>query len=96
MLGDQGGNKGMFKITNSLKLETGKTTKLKKNLSCKNFGIYVVKCMECNEYYIRQTITSFSQRWCSHRNNLKNMDKNEVSNTAVFKLHYNKKHLTTI
>ena len=32
MLGDQGGNKGMVKITNSLKLETGKTTKLKKKL----------------------------------------------------------------
>ena len=96
MLGDQGGNKGMVKITNSLKLETGKTTKLKKNLSCKNLGIYVVKCMECNEYYIRQTKTSFLQRWCSHRNNLKNMDKNEVNNPAVFKLHYNKKHLTTI
>ena len=86
----------MVKITDSLKLKTGKLIKLKKKLSCKNVGIYAAECMECNEYYVGQTITSFSQRWCSHRYNWKNIDKNEVSDRAALKLHYNKKHPTII
>ena len=52
--------------------------------------------MECNEYYVGQTITSFSQRWCSHRYNWKNMNKNEVSDRAALKLHYCKNHPTVI
>ena len=94
MLCDRNGNKGMVKITDSLKLKTGKLIKLKKKLNCKNFGIYAAECMECNEYYVGQTITSFSQRWCSHRYNWKNMDKNEVNDRAALKLHYNRNHPT--
>ena len=93
MLCDRNGNKGMVKITDSLKLKTGKLIKLKKKLNCKNFGIYAAECMECNEYYVGQTITSFSQRWC-YRYNWKNMDKNEVNDRAALKLHYNKIHPT--
>ena len=51
MLCDRNGNKGMVKITDSLKLKIGKLIKLKKKLNCKNFGIYAAECMECNEYY---------------------------------------------
>ena len=90
MLCDRDGNKGMVKIANSLKLKTGKIIKFKKKLSCKNFGIYTAKRMECNEFYVGQTITSFSQRWCSRRYNWKNMDKNEVSDRAALKPHNNK------
>ena len=41
--------------------ETGwsKISFTKKNLNCKNFGIYAAKSRECYEFYIGQTIKSF-------------------------------------
>ena len=52
----EGGNKGVVKITNCLKIKTEKLINLKKNLSCKNFRIYVAECMESYEYYVGETI----------------------------------------
>ena len=49
-----------------------------------------------NIFFVGQTITSLSQRWCSHRYNWKNIYKNELSDRATLKLHYNKKHPATI
>ena len=49
------------KKTDYIKLKTGKIIKLKKHLSCKNFGIYAPQGNECDEYYVWKTITSFSK-----------------------------------
>ena len=95
MLCDQGREDGMIKKTNYIKLKTGKIIKLKNNLNCKNFGIYAAQCNECGEYYVGQTITSFSKRWSSHRHNWKNMVTNEINDRAALKLHYTKKHPTS-
>ena len=85
----------MVKKTSLIKLKNKKTIKLKKNLNCKNFGIYAAKCSECEEFYVGQTITSFSQRWCSHRHIWKSTITDEVNDRAALKLHYAKKHKTS-
>ena len=95
MLCDRGGKDGMTIKTDHIKLKTGNIIKLKKHLNCKNFGIYAAQCNECEEYYVGQTITSFSKRWCSHRHNWKNMVTNEINDKAALKLHYTKKHPTS-
>ena len=59
LLCNRGGESGMVKKTNLLKSKSGKIIKLKKNLNCKSFGIYVAKCNVCDEHYVGQTITSF-------------------------------------
>ena len=95
LLCNRGGEGGMVKKTNLLKSKRGKIIKLKKNLNCKSFGIYVAKCNVCDEHYVGQTITSFSQRWCSHRHNWKNMTTSETNDRAALKLHYANKHPTS-
>ena len=85
----------MVKKTSLVKLKNRKTIKLKKNLNCKNFGIYAAKCSECEEFYVGQTITSFSQRWCSHRHIWKSTTTDDVSDRAALKIHYAKKHKTS-
>ena len=69
--------------------------KLKKNLNCKNFGSYAAKCSECEEFYVGQAITSFSQRWYSHRHIWKSTITDKVNDRAALKLHYAKKHKTS-
>ena len=77
MLWDRGGEDGMIKkITDYIKL--------KKHLNYKNFEIYAAHCNECEEYYVGQTITSFSKRCCSHIHNWKNIIKYEISYWAAF------------
>ena len=95
LLCNRGGVGGMVKKTNLIESKSGKTIELKKNLNCKSFGIYAAKCNVCGEHYVGQTITSFSQRWCSHRHNWKNMTTSETNDRAALKLHYANKHPTS-
>ena len=95
VLCNRGREGGMVKKTSSINLKNGRAVKLKKHLNCKNFGVYVAKCNVCDEHYVGQTITSFSQRWCSHRHNWKNMTNSETNDRAALKLHYTNKHPTS-
>ena len=47
----------------------GKTIKMKPNMICKSYGIYVIICTKCNSYYVGQTKNSFSARLTAHRFN---------------------------
>ena len=40
---------------------------LTQKLNCKDCGIYAACCKNCDNYYVGQTMTSFSQRWTKHR-----------------------------
>ena len=53
-----GGEDGMIKKTDYIKLKTVKIIKLKNHLNCKNFGIYAVQCNERGEYYVGKTTIS--------------------------------------
>ena len=57
----------MIEETNFLKTKNGKKININKNLDCSDYGIYAAKCVQCNELYIEQTVTSFSKRWTQHR-----------------------------
>ena len=92
LLCDRGGKGGMVEKTNFIKLKHGKSIRLKKQLTCKSSGVYAAKCSECNEYYVGQTITPFSQRWNSHRFCWKNTITSETNDRAALKLHYAYKH----
>ena len=92
LLCDRGREAGMVEKTNLIKIKHGKSIKLKKQLTCKNSGVYAAKCSECDEYYVGQTITSFSQRWNSHRFCWKSTTTSETNDRAALKLHYAHKH----
>ena len=94
MLWDRGGEAGKFEKKNKFyKSRTPKINKMKHKLTCKIFGVYAAKCSECNGYYVGQTITSFSQRWNSHRFCWKNSITSETNDRGTLKLHYAHKHL---
>ena len=54
MLCNRRGEGGMVEKTNLIKSKNGKTFKLKKNLNCKNFGIYAAKCNVMSTMWDRQ------------------------------------------
>ena len=78
--------------TKLIKSKNCKIIILNKDLSCKKFWIYAVKCNICD---VVQTITSFLQRWCSHVYNWKKMTTSETNDRAELKLHYANKHPTS-
>lgn len=75
-----------------LQTATGKRIPLKQNLNCKNYGIYVATCLECNEQYVGQTINKFSKRWAGHRATWKKFDCNVQNEQASLLIHYTKLH----
>ena len=93
--------------TKTIKIKDDKIIYLKQHLSCKNYGIYAARCLLCSNFYVGQTITSFSQRWNTHRYNWnlkitqntskkKTIFENETDNTkddkAALYIHYAKFH----
>ena len=60
--------KNMVKTVGSIiSHSNSKTLDLKKHLTCKTCGIYVVKCKFCKMQYVGQTKNKFSTRWKNHR-----------------------------
>ena len=57
--------------------------------------IYAAKCLSIEEFYVGQTITSFSKKWCSHRHIWKSTIADYINDRAALKLHYAKKHKTS-
>ena len=98
----------MVEETKFFKTTNGKKININQNLDCSDYGIYAAKCVQCNELYIGQTVTSFSKRWTQHRRKWNNSVVNYSSNkqqeetnkynpdeNALFK-HFVKDHLEII
>ena len=69
LCGNRGQLKNMVLETNTIKTIKDKNinVKRKKNLTCKNYGIYAGVCNICDRLYVGQTKNSFSTRWNAHR-----------------------------
>ena len=67
-----GGNYGqhirMIQHTEVIRCNT-KYLNLKQKLNCKNYGIYLAKCKNCNMQYVKQTKNKSSISWTAHRSN---------------------------
>ena len=74
------GFENMVMDTEHIKTKDGKIFKLKQQLNCKNYGIYVAQCTTCQETYTGQTVTPFSKRWTAHRRTWKKIA-NKTNNT---------------
>ena len=54
----------MVKSVNYIKCEkNNRQVELKQSLNCRNYGIYVANCVNCNAQYVGQTKNKFSVRW---------------------------------
>ena len=109
LCGHHGKLENMVLETDGFNLENGEKIQIKQNLNCKSYGIYGARCKTCGDFYVGQTMRSFSQRWNSHRsywnkmikgNNWKQedqADKNEKrkDEQALF-YHFIKKHKNLI
>ena len=62
LCGNFKGFETMVTTTDKIKTKDGRIFKLKQELDCKDFGIYVAQCTTCQETYVGQTVTSFSKR----------------------------------
>ena len=80
LCGNWGKLNNMVLETEYITLKDGKKYQLKKDLTCKNYGIYAAKCKICNEYYVGQTKTPFSERWNHHRYIWKKMVNTDTMN----------------
>ena len=65
--------------------------KIYKQLTCKDYGIYVASCRKCPAQYVGQTVTSFSTRWNGHRSAWNNNISKE-DDRAALKIHFRKEH----
>ena len=61
---------------------------LKQKLKCKNYGIYVAECKNCNMQYAGQTKNKFSLRWTAHRSNWNKFKFEENNDKAALLKHY--------
>ena len=81
---------GMVKEINYVKSKYGKLIWIKRELNYKTYAA------QCNEFYVGQTITFFSQRWCSHGYTWKIMSTRLcTSGVTTIKFHYINKHPIT-
>ena len=74
----------------------GKNIKLKPNLNCKYYGIYLAKYTKCDNNYVGQNKNSFSTRWTANRFNLNrsksNFNPKDISDENALYRHYYFKH----
>ena len=74
------GFENMIENTDHIRTKEGKIFKLKQELCCKDYGIYVAQCHICEDTYTGQTVTSFSERWTSHRYTWNKIINNQYNN----------------
>ena len=65
---------------------------MKQKLNCKNYGIYVTECKNCNMQYVGQTKNKFSVRWTAHKSNWKNLNLKKNNDKAALLKHYANYH----
>ena len=69
LCGNHGQHRNSMVMPTTIIKTDNETIKLKQNLTCRNYGIYVAECTICDAKYIGQTKTKFSTRWRAHRTN---------------------------
>ena len=65
---------------------------LTQKLNCKDYGICAACCKNCDNYYVGQTMTSFSQRWTKHRVLWNKFCYSENNDNSALLRHYDKHH----
>ena len=66
LCGNHGSHNSMVPLMKHISTPNG-VRPLTQKLNCKDYGIYAACCKNCDNYYVGQTMTSFSQRWTKHR-----------------------------
>ena len=66
LCGNHGSRNSMVPLMKHIRTPNGER-RLKQKLNCKDYGIYAAGCKNFDNYYVGQTMTSFSQRWTKHR-----------------------------
>ena len=66
LCGNHGSHNSMVLLMKHIRTPNG-VRPLTQKLNCKDHGIYEACCKNCDNYYVGQTMTSFSQRWTKHR-----------------------------
>ena len=90
LCGNHGSHNYMVPLMKHIHTPTG-VRPLTQKFNCKDYGIYVVCCKNCDNYYVGQTMTSFSQRWIKHRVLWNKFCYSENDNSALLR-HYDKHH----
>ena len=65
LCGNHGSHNSMVPLMKHIRTPNG-VRPLTQKLNCKDYGIYAACCKNCDNYYVGQTMTSFSQRWTKH------------------------------
>ena len=65
---------------------------LKQKLNCKNYGIYVAECKNCDMQYVGQTKNKFSVRWLHTDRIGTNLNFEENNDKAALLKHYANYH----
>ncbi|CAK8679937.1 unnamed protein product [Clavelina lepadiformis] len=89
-------HRGMVRAdVSSFKVGT-KLIKVKADLNCSNYGIYIAVCKKCpnnQAAYVGKTDKSFTERWTKgHMQAWKGLQCREENNCQALKIHYQKKH----
>ena len=83
----------MVKSVNYIKCEkNNRQVKLNQSLNCRNYGIYVANCVNCNAQYVGQTKNKFSVRWNNHRHTWKKFDISTQNDSTALLQHYKSNH----
>ena len=66
LCGNHGSHNSMVPLIKDIRTPNGVRPLIQK-LNCKDYGIYAACCKNCDNYYVDQTMTSFSQHWTQHQ-----------------------------
>ena len=72
--------------------KNNRQVKLNQSLNCRNYGIYVANCVNCNAQYVGQTKNKFSVRWNNHRHTWKKFDISTKNDSTALLQHYKSNH----
>ena len=91
LCGNHGSHSSMVPLMKHIRTPNG-VRPLTQKLNCKDYGIYAACCKNCDNYYVGQTMTSFSQRWTKHRVLWNKFHYSENNDNSALLIHYDKHH----
>ena len=91
LCGNHGSHNSMVPLMKHIRTPNG-VRPLSQKLNCKDYGIYAACCKNCDNYYVGQTMTSFSQRWTKHRVLWNKFHYSENNDNSALLRHYDKHH----
>ena len=89
--GNHGSHNSMVPLMKHIRTLNGDGS-LTQNLNCKDYGIYVACCKNCDNCFVGQTMTSFSQRWTKHRVLWNKFCYSENNDNSALLRYYDKHH----